>query len=228
MDLSCALPSSFLSQWQGIVELAATLTQAPAALITHVVDGERLQVISANEAHGNPYATGDIAAYANHYCEAVIRRNEKLRVDNAPADVAWRAAPEIEHGLIAYLGFPLRWPDGTVFGTICLLEQEPNRFAETHEALMERLRDLVEAHLALAAKNIELANQTAALDRRLEEIESLRRLIPICAGCKKVRKDDGFWQSVEAYLHEQRLADFSHGICPDCMVTLYGTDPHVK
>ncbi|MBK8789224.1 MAG: hypothetical protein IPO28_03340 [Holophagaceae bacterium] len=52
----------------------------------------------------------------------------------------------------------------------------------------------------------------------LANIRTLRGLIPICAHCKRVRDDAGFWQQVEAYVHERSEAKFSHSICPSCMV----------
>ncbi len=55
-----------------------------------------------------------------------------------------------------------------------------------------------------------------------EEIVSLRGIIPICASCKKIRDDEGFWASVETYLETRTDARFSHGICPDCEKKLYG------
>ena len=52
--------------------------------------------------------------------------------------------------------------------------------------------------------------------------ETLRGLIPICASCKKIRDDKGYWSQVEVYVRERSEAEFSHGICPDCMKKLYG------
>ena len=50
----------------------------------------------------------------------------------------------------------------------------------------------------------------------------LRELIPICAGCKKIRRDDGVWESIEAHFGADSLAQFSHGICTVCMAKYYG------
>ncbi|MCP3889846.1 MAG: hypothetical protein GY702_13375 [Desulfobulbaceae bacterium] len=54
------------------------------------------------------------------------------------------------------------------------------------------------------------------------EIVELRRLIPICANCKKVRDDNNYWQEVEKYLDEHTGVQFSHGICPECVDEMYG------
>jgi CheY-like chemotaxis protein len=55
------------------------------------------------------------------------------------------------------------------------------------------------------------------LEHALTEVKTLRGLIPICAWCRKLRSDDGFWMSVEQYLRAHTEADCSHGICPDCL-----------
>ena len=59
------------------------------------------------------------------------------------------------------------------------------------------------------------------LERALNKIKTLRGLIPICAACKKIRDDKGYWHQVEIYIRDHSEADFSHGICPDCFKKLY-------
>nr|NJM03058.1 response regulator [Desulfobacula sp.] len=54
------------------------------------------------------------------------------------------------------------------------------------------------------------------------EIKILRGLLPICAKCKKIRDDEGFWKQVDTYIEEHSGATFTHGICPDCLTELYG------
>ncbi|MDC7234248.1 MAG: PAS domain-containing protein, partial [Spirochaetales bacterium] len=56
----------------------------------------------------------------------------------------------------------------------------------------------------------------------LEEIKTLKGLIPICASCKKIRDDKGYWNQLETYIGDHSEATFSHGICPDCADKLYG------
>ncbi len=59
------------------------------------------------------------------------------------------------------------------------------------------------------------------LQKTLNEVKTLRGLLPICASCKKIRDDKGFWNQVEAYIQERSDARFSHSICPDCINKLY-------
>jgi hypothetical protein len=61
----------------------------------------------------------------------------------------------------------------------------------------------------------------ADLRRAIEEVETLRGLLPICASCKKIRDDGGYWNTVEEYFSHRSKVDFSHTMCPDCIKTLY-------
>jgi hypothetical protein len=81
-------------------------------------------------------------------------------------------------------------------------------------ARIEVGRLMIETQDALAAKIEEL-------HRALNEIRTLRGIVPICAGCKKIRDDQGYWKQVEVYLQEHTEAEFSHGLCPDCKKRLY-------
>jgi PAS domain S-box-containing protein len=53
------------------------------------------------------------------------------------------------------------------------------------------------------------------------ELKMLRGLLPICANCKNIRDDKGYWRTVESYVKEHSEAEFTHGICPQCVKTLY-------
>lgn len=55
----------------------------------------------------------------------------------------------------------------------------------------------------------------------IDEVKTLRGIIPICAHCKKVRNDQGYWKQVELYIQDHSEATFSHGLCPDCVAKHY-------
>jgi hypothetical protein len=59
------------------------------------------------------------------------------------------------------------------------------------------------------------------LNKALEEVKTLSGFLPICASCKKIRDDKGYWNQIEAYISEHSAAEFSHGICPECIEKLY-------
>ena len=84
-----------------------------------------------------------------------------------------------------------------------------------------QLRPMIE--MALAKHQLEKERETllARLQTAQAHIKALQGTLPICASCKNIRDDDGYWQRVETYIQEHSEADFTHGICPDCLVKLY-------
>ena len=59
------------------------------------------------------------------------------------------------------------------------------------------------------------------LQQALKNVKALSGLLPICASCKKIRDDEGYWKQIESYISAHSEAEFSHGICPDCLEKLY-------
>lgn len=72
----------------------------------------------------------------------------------------------------------------------------------------------------------QLASTITELREALNHIKTLRGIVPICAKCKKIRDDKGYWERVEVYVTRHSEAQFSHGLCPDCMEAMYpGFEP---
>ncbi len=67
----------------------------------------------------------------------------------------------------------------------------------------------------------EMKQAQDSLQKAFDQIKTLRGIIPICMHCKKIRDDKGYWNQVENYVHDHSDAEFSHGICPECMKELY-------
>ena len=80
-------------------------------------------------------------------------------------------------------------------------------------------RKKAEEDLQQKALELEKANQE--LQALLDNVKTLRGLLPICASCKKIRDDKGYWNQIESYIRDHSEVDFSHGICPDCAKKLY-------
>ena len=59
------------------------------------------------------------------------------------------------------------------------------------------------------------------LQTALERVKTLSGMLPICASCKKIRDDQGYWNQIESYIEKHSEAEFSHGICPECASKLY-------
>jgi PleD family two-component response regulator len=79
----------------------------------------------------------------------------------------------------------------------------------------------VKTHLTLRLLQQEMEKKNAELQEALDEIRTLRGILPICSSCKKIRNDEGIWQQIELYIAEHSEAKFSHGICKECAIKLY-------
>lgn len=88
-------------------------------------------------------------------------------------------------------------------------------------AILTQIAD-ISAELTSAQQEIERRKEAEnALQKALSEVRTLRGFLPICSHCKRVRDDDGYWQQIELYLREHSNAEFSHGICPECLKQYY-------
>lgn len=94
---------------------------------------------------------------------------------------------------------PIKNSDGTIHGASIILRDITQRKREEQE----RLRLIQE------------------LQEALKRVKTLNGLLPICASCKKIRNDGGYWEQVESYIRSRSNAEFTHGICPDCVRLLY-------
>jgi hypothetical protein len=84
-------------------------------------------------------------------------------------------------------------------------------------------RKQVEMQLRAHEEQLEetVARRTNELQIALANVKTLKGLLPICASCKKIRDDEGYWHQVEVYIRSRSDVEFSHGICPGCVQTLY-------
>src|SRR5437762_9883442 len=126
MPHSTEVPSEIVRKWQEIVDLLAEVMRVPSALIMRV-EPPNIKVFVSSETKGNPYEKNEVACLdTGLYCETVMKTRQPLLVSDALRDAEWQSNPDIKLGMISYLGVPIVWPDGEVFGTICVLDKKPN------------------------------------------------------------------------------------------------------
>jgi transcriptional regulator with GAF, ATPase, and Fis domain len=101
------------------------------------------------------------------------------------------------------------------------LANKPEDFTEHDVEIATALGEI--AAIALVnSRNVEKLNQTVSqLEKALSEVHTLRGIIPMCASCRKIRNEEGYWQMVEEYISEHSEAHFSHGLCQKCRERLY-------
>jgi HAMP domain-containing protein len=94
-----------------------------------------------------------------------------------------------------------------------------DKISSTRAELIRAIAELQKSRGELESR---VAERTSALQESIDRMEVMRGLLPICASCKKIRDDKGYWNQLEHFISEHSPARFSHGICPDCAVKLYG------
>lgn len=106
--------------------------------------------------------------------------------------------------------------NGNVIGLIHIVRDITRRKQNEEELARHRhhLEELV------TERTVELTAANQELQEAISKIKTLKGLIPICAWCKKIRDDKGYWKLIETYVKEHSDADFTHGICPDCAAKL--------
>ena len=167
------IPPNLLSKWQDTVDVMAELVGVAAGLIMRIA-GASIEVLVASNTANNPYRVSDSEHLFDSglYCESVIRHRRALLIPNALDDPNWENNPDLRLGMVSYLGFPILWPDGKPFGTICVLDRQPRTYPGIHQRLVEQCRDLIESQLAQITSHPELAIRMN-FDRNYSE-EALR------------------------------------------------------
>jgi diguanylate cyclase (GGDEF)-like protein len=144
------IPENILQEWQSILDLLARIEKVKAALIMRK-SGEALEVFLSSKTKGNPYKVGQKERYIDSglNCERVIRQGNMLLVPDASKSPEWMNNPDMKFNMKCYLGFPIKLPNGNIFGTICVLDNKENDFSEDMIECMSRMRDLIESNLLL-------------------------------------------------------------------------------
>lgn len=129
---------------------------------------------------------------------------------------------EYELFLFAIFGLVLLWFSyfgGFVSNLRARLGSQRRALQTAHDRLCEEMA----VRARTAAENERLI---ADLQTSLARVKTLSGLLPICAACKKIRDDQGYWTQIEAYLRVHSNAELTHGICPECADRLYGQFAH--
>ena len=189
--------------YDDITCLASEIAGAPIALVS-IVDEERQWFqstvgLEARETHRD-------FAFCAH---AILTPSEQLVVPDATQDPRFSDNPLVtgDPMIRFYAGSPLVCSDGTAIGTLCVIDRKPRTLTPMQARALQVLSRQVIAQIELR--------------EALANVKLLGGLIPICGHCKKIRDDTGYWNQLETYIAERSEAQFSHGVCPDCLKVHY-------
>ena len=157
----------FLQRWQVVVNMIAKHYDVPTCLVMKISDDDiKVELSSDLKDKENPYSVGAHEHFDNSglYCERVIKTQKPLQVIDALSDPEWDQNPDIKLNMISYLGVPLKWPDQSPFGTLCVLDRKEREFPEDFRELLVHLSRVFELELSLVEE----------IEQRKKAEESLR------------------------------------------------------
>jgi GAF domain-containing protein len=157
------------------------------------------------------------------FCARTILQTNPLIVPDATKDPRFAGSPLVTKAphIRFYAGFPLINSEGYALGTLCAVDRRPRRLSGGQSKAMALLARQVMAQL-------EARRVSAHLAEALRHVKTLRGLLPICAWCKRIRDDHGYWTQVDAYIRAHTHADFTHGICPECLAKQLDQRPGLR
>ena len=172
--MTIQVPAQIIEKWQEIIDLLAAVLHVPSALIMKV-EPPNIRVFVRSESEGNPYERDERACLnTGLYCETVMKTRQLLLVPDALADQEWNANPDIKLGMISYMGVPVAWPNGDIFGTICVLDGKPNEYSVLYRKLLFQCREVLQADLkslqASAELELKVLERTAEIRRSGEQL----------------------------------------------------------
>ncbi|MEH6650097.1 MAG: sensor domain-containing diguanylate cyclase [Motiliproteus sp.] len=147
------LPIS-LERWQQNVNLLAELFHAPSACIFQTI-GQGSQVVASSHSDRTPYPVGSfIPREADLFGHVIAELKRELYIPNARDDFQWANHQEVtEAGFTSYLGIPIYWPSGLLFGSLCILDKAPSNYRPQFFELLKTFRALIESDLNLIVQD---------------------------------------------------------------------------
>ena len=174
MTHSIEVPSEIIRKWQEFVNLLAEIMHVPSASIMRA-DPPHIKVFVSSTSKGNPCEPD--ALDTGPYCETVMKTGQPLLVPDALENETWKANPHVRAGMISYLGVPIGWPDGRLFGTICVRDNKRNEYSEAYLKLLLHFRDMLQADLkSLVRLHGEIEERETKIRRSEANLAEAQRL----------------------------------------------------
>lgn len=144
-------------KWQTIINKIAKLISVRASLI-NTLDEDHIEVFMLSQNETNPYKVGLCDPLGQGaYCEMVMGKKDKLNVKNAKEDPVWMNSLYAEYNLLSYYGLPIIWPDGEVFGTLCVIDDKENDFDDEFQEIFLEFKLSIEKDLEILMQRHELS-----------------------------------------------------------------------
>ncbi|MFO7445435.1 MAG: histidine kinase dimerization/phosphoacceptor domain -containing protein [Ignavibacteriaceae bacterium] len=157
-------------KWQKIADLVTRLIGVPSGLINRLHEGE-LEVFLSSKTPGNPFQSkSKLELGLGWYCESVAGTRSGQLIPNALKLEGWKNNPSIPHNIISYMGLPILWPDGEVFGTFCVLDNKENHYSDIFNDLLKAFVEILQTDLNSILLYEQAKNDVARKETELREV----------------------------------------------------------
>ena len=156
----------------------------------------------------------------------VLRTGQPLLVSDVNDEVfqELEAAGEVEllgTDAPSWLGVPLRTPTKTIGVLVVQHYETKGVYSERDVEFLSSVGGQIALAIERKQSEEDKEKLIVQLKEALAKVKALSGLLPICASCKKIRDDRGYWSQIEEYIHDHSEAEFTHSICPTCREKLY-------
>jgi PAS domain S-box-containing protein len=149
------VPAEIAEVWQRIVDSLSSTLSVPSVMVNRF-DSNEIEVFRSSRQNPDLFPSGTRMPLLGVYCEATARMRQAYRVEDGRTDPVWSDSASVKNGIVSYLGYPLFWPDGRLFGTVCAVDTKANKWVSPSDNLLRTVRNAIEAHLAFIAATEEL------------------------------------------------------------------------
>lgn len=160
-------------KWKSLVNISAKLLGVRSVVVTRLCP-RHVEVFLTNEHQNSFFKIGEIFKLKQgSFCETVIGTRQELLIADAKTDKIWSEfvlskSPE----MVSYLGYPLLWPGGEVFGTVCFFDDKQNRFEDFEKSYLDVIKKTIETDLELLALkyNLEQSNEKLEKSNKVKSV----------------------------------------------------------
>jgi len=163
-----------VSKWQELVNMMAELFDAASGVIVQYRQ-QTFNVVATSDNQDNFLQVNSSWPWEmQSFCRRIVETNDKLYVKNALTDNEWACAPPVSEGPVrSYLGYPLYWPNGSLFGSFCVIDTKATDYSEPLKKMLGQLKIIVESELRHVANIIEIQELLA---EKLDQEQQLKTL----------------------------------------------------
>jgi|GEM_PF-1612473 len=168
-----AIPKALQSKWQRIVHLMKNVMQVDVGLMMRL-DENVIEVCTLSGIAEGGFQLGQrLPVHNRNYCDAVLKTGAPVIIANAGKDPQWRESVAAKNGLVYYQGYPLHWPDQTLFGTLCIFDRHENAPATEKQEVMLDFAFMVESDLQQLQETTQHLAERRQLARQEAELSAL-------------------------------------------------------